>query len=77
MTLFVKDFPEEVIIKVHKWGNPIPEENQKRIFHFLKSTHSNEVRELKSWGMGLTLTKAVAEAHGGKQHRCGAFQGTG
>lgn len=65
VSLEVEDQPKMLLLKVHNWGNPIPEESQKRIFHFLNSTHSNGVRELKSWGMGLTLVRAVAEAHGG------------
>lgn len=66
VTLMVEDMEETVILKVHNFGNPIPEQNQKRIFQFLKRNLSNGDRELKSWGMGLTLVRAVAEAHGGK-----------
>lgn len=66
VTLTVEDLEEAVIIKVHNFGNPIPEQNQKRIFQFLNSDLSNGARELKSWGMGLTLVRAVAEAHGGQ-----------
>ena len=66
VTLSLQDLEDSVIVSVHNWGNPIKEESQKRIFHFLNSTHSNGVKELKSWGMGLTLARAVAEAHGGK-----------
>lgn len=64
VNLSVEDQDERVLLKVHNFGNPIAEENRKRIFQFLDSDLSNGA--LKSWGMGLTLVKAVAEAHGGK-----------
>ena len=53
-----------VNIRVYNEGKPIPEERQKDIFKFLNSA-DQEKGELKSWGMGLSLVKIVAEAHGG------------
>lgn len=65
VTVVVENSGERVLLKVHNWGNPIPEESQKQIFTFLDSSLSNGTRKLKSWGMGLTLARAVVEAHGG------------
>ncbi|HKJ47618.1 MAG TPA: sensor histidine kinase [Christiangramia sp.] len=59
---------EEILIKVHNHGNPISKDDQSEIFEFLSrgSIQSNSVVE--GWGMGLTIVKSVANAHGGKVH---------
>ncbi|NJW55882.1 sensor histidine kinase, partial [Salinimicrobium oceani] len=54
-----------VELSVHNFGNPIPAERQKRIFNFLNTSNGSSPRGLKSRGIGLSLVKAVAEAHGG------------
>jgi len=55
-----------LILKVHNFGPPIPKEKQQEIFNFLDHTKETNKKELQSWGIGLTLVKMVAEAHGGK-----------
>lgn len=65
VTISVKDASEKVMISVHNHGNPIPEEEQKKIFEFLNTSKGRGPRRLKSWGMGLSLVEAVAKAHGG------------
>ncbi|MDT0641401.1 HAMP domain-containing sensor histidine kinase [Zunongwangia sp. F363] len=65
ITIKVKEFPEKVSLSVHNFGNPIPQDKQEGIFDFLNSSKKESAGKLKSWGMGLTLIKAVAEAHGG------------
>lgn len=65
ITISVRNTQEKVFIKIHNYGNPIPEEKQKDIFKFLNSEKGNGPRRLKSWGMGLSLVEAVAKAHGG------------
>lgn len=65
VTIRAEDHPEKVIISVHNEGEAIPENDQEKIFGFMNSTKGEDPRKLKSWGMGLTLMKAVAEAHGG------------
>ncbi|WP_373055691.1 sensor histidine kinase [Zunongwangia sp. H14] len=65
VTIKVEELSEKIKLSVHNMGNPIPVEKQKNIFEFLNTTKDNEAGRLKSWGMGLTLIKAVAEAHGG------------
>lgn len=57
---------EWVSIEVHNEGTPIPADNQSLIFDFLNTSEKEKSGEIKSWGIGLTLVKAVAEAHGGR-----------
>lgn len=71
VTIFVEDSEEYVTIRVHNYGNPIPEEKQKEIFEFMNTSGSDKSKDqgeanLRSWGMGLTLVITVAEAHGGE-----------
>ncbi|HEX8536946.1 MAG TPA: PAS domain-containing sensor histidine kinase, partial [Cystobacter sp.] len=56
---------DEVELAVHNWGNPIPAEEQERLFQYFARTKSAEASGKKGWGIGLTLVKGVAEAHGG------------
>lgn len=53
-------------LSVHNFGQPIPEDRQKEIFTFLGHSTEKNKKNLQSWGIGLTLVKMVAEAHGGK-----------
>lgn len=66
ITMTVIDSPEYVTIDVHNQGNPIVVEKQKEIFKFLSTANGDGPAKLKSWGMGLTIVKAVAKGHGGK-----------
>ncbi len=63
ITINIKDLGEAVELSIHNYGKPIPKERQGQIFQFLKK--DNDSIQLNSWGMGLTLVKIVAEAHGG------------
>lgn len=56
---------DHLIISVHNHGEPIPENNQLEIFQFLDRENTKENKAYKSYGIGLTLVKMVAEAHGG------------
>lgn len=66
VTISCNDEEETVEISVHNEGNPIPPERQEAIFEFLNTSKGQGPRGLKSRGMGLSLVKAVAEAHAGK-----------
>lgn len=61
----IKNEQEWLHISVHNHGNPIPKEKQKEIFTFLKYGKQQREKKLQSYGIGLTLVKMVAEAHGG------------
>ena len=64
--MILENFEDEVIIKVHNLGDPIDKKNQSEIFEFLNRGRDPQKARLESWGMGLTLVKSVAQAHGGK-----------
>jgi signal transduction histidine kinase len=66
ITIEVEDDAEHVSISVHNHGNPISEERQQAIFNFLERSAEANARGQQSWGMGLTLIKAVAESHQGQ-----------
>lgn len=65
IVISLENSENEVVIKVHNKGNPITEENQADIFKFLNRGREPQNAGLESWGMGLTLVKSVAQAHGG------------
>jgi len=65
ITISIIDEKEAVKIKVHNFGKPIPKAKQKKIFKFTGTAEKNKNSISGSWGMGLTLTQIVAEAHGG------------
>lgn len=66
VTIMVEDKEEIVVIKVHNYGKPIEKKHQESIFKFLSRGREVQQRSLESWGMGLTLVKSVAQAHGGE-----------
>lgn len=66
LTISCNEKEEFVEISVHNNGNPIESERQEEIFEFLKTTRGKGPNGIKSRGIGLSLVKAVAEAHAGK-----------
>lgn len=66
VTISCKDGGDTVEISVHNEGNPIPPDRQEAIFEFLNTSKGEGPGGLKSRGMGLSLVKAVAEAHSGE-----------
>lgn len=66
ITINCKDNEETVEISVHNEGDPIPAESQEAIFDFMNTSRGKGPGGLKSRGMGLSLVKAVAEAHSGQ-----------
>lgn len=54
-----------VKIAVHNYGNAIPEEDQKKLFDPYQRTVDVAQGTITGWGLGLTLVRGVAEAHGG------------
>jgi len=50
---------------VHNEGNPIPLKDQASLFDYYQRANAQEGNQ-QGWGIGLTLVKGIAEAHGGK-----------
>jgi PAS domain S-box-containing protein len=65
VTVSLKQEGDEAELCVHNWGNPIPVEEQEGLFQYFTRTKSAEASGKRGWGIGLTLVKGVAEAHGG------------
>ena len=65
VTLRLKQKGEEVAIQVHNEGEPIPEASQARLFEPFQRGTTVIGNAQKGWGIGLTLVKGLAEAHGG------------
>lgn len=63
--MILENFDDEVVIKIHNFGKPIDKSSQSEIFDFLNRGTRSENTDMEGWGMGLTLVKSVALAHGG------------
>jgi signal transduction histidine kinase len=56
--------PDGAAISVHNEGPPIPADEQARLFEPFGRARGAEARA-RGWGLGLTLVRGCAEAHGG------------
>ena len=65
VTLKVKPQEENIQISVHNFGDAISTEDQKSLFEQFRRTQSAVGGTHRGWGIGLTLVRGVAEAHGG------------
>lgn len=66
VSIIVNCSKDYVTLKVHNHGKAIPEEKRNEIFKFLNTGGRQNKGNMKSWGIGLALAKAVIEAHDGK-----------
>jgi signal transduction histidine kinase len=66
VTFIVHRTPEGAEAMVHNFGDPIPPEAQARIFDAFLRTPKSEAGGPRGWGLGLTLVRGCAEAHGGR-----------
>ena len=66
ITLNLKKLKDSVVISVHNSGLPISDHDQKAIFEPRQRSVSAKVGIQKGWGIGLTLVRGFAEAHGGQ-----------
>ncbi len=60
-----EDKDNSVRLSVHNYGNPIHPDKKREIFNFLDRGNQHKAGQHKSWGIGLTLVKMVADAYGG------------
>lgn len=66
ITVTLDNNENEVILKVHNFGKPISPEDKLTLFDLYKRSRKNVDGGDPGWGLGLTLVKGLAEAHGGK-----------
>ncbi len=62
----LKQTGTELVLSVCNKGNVISQEDQKSLFHQFRRSVSAASGPQKGWGIGLTLVRGVAEAHGGE-----------
>jgi len=65
VTVSLELVDDQVLIRVHNVGNPIPAEEISNLFDPFKRATTSSQSKGKGWGLGLTLVKGLAEAHGG------------
>jgi signal transduction histidine kinase len=55
----------QVQLQVHNEGAPIPESELPNLFEPFRRSSAARASQQRGWGLGLTLVKGIAEAHGG------------
>jgi signal transduction histidine kinase len=56
---------DRIKLTVHNIGEPLSVEDKSRLFEQFQRSTSAQMSGLKGWGIGLTIVRGVAEAHGG------------
>lgn len=56
---------DKIELSVENQGNPIPKEDQRTIFEPFYRAYYATQGEQKGWGLGLSLVRGIAHAHGG------------
>lgn len=65
VTITVEKSGQYAILAVHNKGQPIPPEDLANLFIQYRRTESALKSDQRGWGIGLSLVKGLAEAHGG------------
>lgn len=65
VTIYLRQAARNIYLEVQNWGNVIPPEDQKSLFQQFRRGALALTGHKKGWGIGLTLVRGVAEAHGG------------
>lgn len=65
ISLSACDAGDEVLVRVHNQGEPIPEAATRRLFEPMLQTEP-EAAKPKGLGLGLYIVRAIVEAHGGR-----------
>lgn len=66
ITIVAKDRGQRAELSVHNYGRPIPQEELGKLFDYLHRSPQAPGLHKAGWGIGLTLVKGVAQAHGGE-----------
>ncbi len=65
ITVRLRRVDHRELVAVHNQGTIIPVEDQAKLFTMYHRTHGAQASGKKGWGLGLTLVRAIAEAHKG------------
>jgi PAS domain S-box-containing protein len=65
ITLAIAEDGDRVQLAVHNAGNPLPPDQLENLFEPFHRMPSAQSGGQKGWGLGLSLVRGVAEAHGG------------
>lgn len=65
VTVSLKEEGGQVALQVHNEGTPIPATELPNLFEPFRRSSTARVSGERGWGLGLTLVKGIAEAHGG------------
>jgi len=65
ITITVRRHEDLVRVSVHNTGTPIPRSEQHSIFEAYSRAPTADASARVGWGLGLTLVRGAAEAHGG------------
>jgi signal transduction histidine kinase len=66
VTIEIRRVDESAMVSVHNEGEPIPAEEQPRLFEPFGRARKAEAGRVRGWGLGLTLVRGCVEAHGGR-----------
>lgn len=66
ITIELKKGEKSLLLSVHNEGKEIPLEEQENLFKPYRRAESAEKSGYPGWGIGLSLVRGIAEAHGGK-----------
>lgn len=64
--LDVRRAADRALVRVHNRGRPIPRERQAHLFDAFTRLDAPSDGSMRGWGLGLTLVRGCAEAHGGR-----------
>jgi PAS domain S-box-containing protein len=65
ITIRLRRVEDHMLLSVHNFGTIIPIQEQENLFKQFHRTPTAERSGQPGWGIGLTLVKGIAEAHGG------------
>ena len=66
ITVVLEGNENTIHILVHNYGKEIPREEQATLFEPFQRTLDSKANIKEGWGIGLTVVRGVAEAHGGR-----------